>query len=305
MSAAVDRGIVEAFESATGVDIPDQIAGVSVPNPECGGFFDTVVDFVDNVSELDDIVEKAGKVREVLAKGLSQASNCWVTLESTREVVDSIQTRAGPVAPLLSMDASAIPEALGMFNKETLDTCVAIVGDVLDLGKLLKKISSFIDIVRKAFRAVQDFCGDIIDKLMEYVPDLVQTFADALGFGGALDGVTDLLSGIASIVAELCDISGVLRPILTRWEDSNWFEACAFAATNFTETSQALQRFWPAWEESKVQYAAARDMGEEMTGGSSQAWYTYKPMFNKLCDVFGCDVPGGDDALDELAKPSI
>jgi len=298
---ASKRGIVSAFENATGIDVPDKIAGISIPDPDVGN----IVELVDTLSDAGDLVEKATKAREVVAGGARLAGNCWGIIDTAQDVIDRISADIEPLEPLLRLDVSQIPAAFKLFNKTNLDKSASIVGDVLSLGKLLEKISNVLEGVKNIFTLIMETCGDIVDKVMEFMADVAQAFADALHLESALDGIKGLVESLADIIAELADIDSTLRPMVDAWASASWLEAGTFAMKNFDSVKNAMLRFWPAWETSQAQYQAAREVGLSAHQGAKKTWTTFKDLLHQLCAMFGVDVPGGDDARDSDAQPTI
>mmetsp|Transcript_88306 Transcript_88306/g.263355 ORF Transcript_88306/g.263355 Transcript_88306/m.263355 type:complete len:404 (+) Transcript_88306:69-1280(+) len=304
---AAERGILSAFENATGIDVPDSIAGISIPDPDIGDVCEAASSFLDGVGDMQDLVEKAVGMRDVVAKGRRAAGNCWGVIDQAAEVYSNISRDIEPLSPLLRLgqDLSQVPQAMAIFSKDSLDACVRLIGDAFGLGKLLQKISSILEGVKKIFEAIMETCGDVIEKVMDFVADLAQAFTEALHLDTALEGIMDLFSGIASIVGELADISNILKPVVEAWESANFFEAGAFAFQHFGDVKDAFCRFWPAWEESQRQYESARGFGESAANSADKAWATVRPLVQGLCNFLHVDLPGGLDGADREAEISV
>eukprot|EP00405_Crypthecodinium_cohnii_P010741 CAMPEP_0206443210 /NCGR_PEP_ID=MMETSP0324_2-20121206/14244_1 /ASSEMBLY_ACC=CAM_ASM_000836 /TAXON_ID=2866 /ORGANISM="Crypthecodinium cohnii, Strain Seligo" /LENGTH=315 /DNA_ID=CAMNT_0053911125 /DNA_START=185 /DNA_END=1132 /DNA_ORIENTATION=+ len=298
-------GLFEMIENASGIDLPDQIAGIDIPKPDLGDLMHIAGGVLSNIDGIDDIIEKATQVREIVACTRKTAGDCWGVIDRAQDVYDSVGGKIEPLEPLLKMDISRLPEAVSMFNKDTLDACIAVMGDVLDLGKLLQKMSDVLAAVKAIFEKVMEVSGDIIEQVSGFFQDVAEDFAATLHLESALDGIQDLWENLCQIISELSDISSSLSPVLEAWEDQNWFGAATFGISHFDEVKDAFMRFWPAWENCQGQYSKSRDIGENAWGRAKSIYTKYKQVLNQLCKYTGIDVPGGHDAVDEKAMPTI
>jgi len=297
----MSKGFLSSFENASGIDVPNSIAGVDIPDVDLGDLGGLAGDLIDNVSGIGDMVEKATLIRSVLAKGTSTAGDCWGVIDRAYDIMNNISRDIGPLSPLLRLEAMAV----SMFNKENLDSCVRIIGEILDLGKLMEKISTILNGLKSIFDDIMEVCGDVVEQVMSFMSDVAQAFAEALHLESALEGIESFFEGVCSLVGELSDISGILSPMLDAWEDANFFEAGAYAFQNFEEAKDALGRVMPGWDESQRLYESARGFGEAADGGAGRAWSTFKPMMESICQMAGVSIPGGPFANDRDAMPKV
>mmetsp|Transcript_7145 Transcript_7145/g.17796 ORF Transcript_7145/g.17796 Transcript_7145/m.17796 type:complete len:339 (-) Transcript_7145:45-1061(-) len=322
---AVDRGIVSFFEQATGIDVPNKIAGIEIPDPEISEIAGAATHVFEHLGDLGgDLVEKANKVREVVAMARRTAGNCWGTIDTAQDIYDSISQKIEPLGPLFKLgaggrvdDPTEVARAMATFKeKENRETALEIIGDVLDLGKLLEKLAHVLQGVKAIFQTVMDTCGDIIEAVMDFMSDVAQEFAEALHLDSALEGLEDLFSGIAGVAERMFNIGEVLRPVVEAMkealEETSWLgklkegmEAGMMMATQFGDIKGALTDFWPAWEESQKQYGETRRIGESAEHGASKAWMTFKQLLCQLCKMLNVEVPGGISALDDMARPTV
>jgi len=321
---AADKGIISFFEQATGIDVPDKIAGIDIPDPEISELADVASNVFESLEGLGDLVEKAEKVREVVAMARRTAGNCWGTIDTAQDIYDSISQKIEPLSPLFKLgsegkvdDPAEVARAMVTFKeKENRETALEIIGDVLDLGKLLEKIAKILQGVKAIFETVMETCGDIIEAVMDFMSDVAQEFAEALQLESAMEGLQALFDGIAGVVEKMLSIGGVLRPIVEAMkevmEETSWLgklkegmEAGVMMATNFESVKTAVADFWPAWEESQAQYGEARRIGETAERGASKTWMTFKQLFCQLCKMMNMEVPGGINALDDMARPTV
>lgn len=321
---APDRGIVSFFEQATGIDVPDTIAGIPVPDPEVSELAGVAESVLGSLGEVGDLVEKANKIREVVAMARRTAGNCWGTIDTAQDIYDSVAAKIEPISPLLRLgcggaagDPAELARAASTFKeRESREMALEIIGDVLDVGRLLEKLGRILEGVRAIFQTVMDTCGDIIEAVKDFMSDVAEEFAGALHLDGALEGLQELFDGIRQVVGDLFNIGEVLRPIAEAMreahEETSWFgklkeglEAGVLVATNFGEVKGALAGFWPAWEESQRQYSEVRRIGEQADRGASQTWATFKQLLCQLCKMMGTEVPGGIGALDDAARPTV
>lgn len=298
-------GLIDLFESASGIDVPDKIAGIDIPNVDMGNIGEAAETFIEAAQGMDDLVDKATQAREIVAQGTRAAGNCYGVIDQAYNVVDSIRGSIEPLQPLLKPDMSDPAATLACFTKENLKSCMDIVDDVLGLGKLLQKISAMLEGVQQIFNSIMEVCGDIIEKCMEFLGDIAAAFAEALNLEGALSGIQDLFSSISNTVSELTDIGATLGPISTAWEEANWMELATFGFNNFNDVKDTLPRFWPAWEASEAAYDSARGMGEGCNSQARSVWQKYRKMFKKLCDTFGVEVPDGFKGRDAEAMATV
>eukprot|EP00931_Biecheleriopsis_adriatica_P119485 TRINITY_DN94707_c0_g1_i1.p1 TRINITY_DN94707_c0_g1~~TRINITY_DN94707_c0_g1_i1.p1 ORF type:complete len:395 (+),score=66.74 TRINITY_DN94707_c0_g1_i1:28-1212(+) len=290
-----------AFESATSIDVPDQIAGVDIPNMNMGDIAGIAGDLIDGAAGLGDLVEKFAKIGEVLALGTKTAGNCWGVVDQAYEVVSRIAQRIQPLEPLLRCELGAI----AMFTKENLDECVRIICDIIDLGKLLEMISTVLDGTKQIFLSIMEACGGVLDKLMDFASDAASAFAESLQLESVMQGIGDVIADICSLISNLADISNHLGPILDAWQEASFFEASTFAMSNFDDTRGALERVMPSWDDSQRLYDIARGYGQAAFTSAKTARSEFKCAFSKLCDMLGVDIPGGLDAFDFNAAPDI
>ena len=104
-----------------------------------------------------------------------------------------------------------------------------------DLGTLLQRISKLLEAVQDIFATIMEVAGDILDKLREWFMDGVEQLSSALGLDSALAGIYELFEGICACVAELCDISAILSPVMDAWQSADWFSAGSFGVQHYDE----------------------------------------------------------------------
>eukprot|EP00928_Gymnodinium_smaydae_P055676 TRINITY_DN3916_c0_g1_i2.p1 TRINITY_DN3916_c0_g1~~TRINITY_DN3916_c0_g1_i2.p1 ORF type:complete len:399 (-),score=88.02 TRINITY_DN3916_c0_g1_i2:230-1426(-) len=301
---ASERGFLSAFESATGIDVPETICGVDVPDPDLGDIGEVAGNILSGISGQSEVLDKAVAVRELTATGTQKAGNCWGVIDRAGDIMSALKERIEPLEPLFH-PVDRAPEAVAMFNKDNLDSVVKIILDVLDLGKLLQKIMDILDGVRSIFSQIAETCGDVFETVKAYMGDLVDDLLSALHLDGALDTVGDFFEGVKSLIFELGDIGGILKPILEAWQESNFLEAATSAFQNFEDVKDALSRFMPSWDTCQRHYESARSYGFNAFEVAQRAFKLVRQVVSKLSQVAGVAIPSGFGARAIDMQPTV
>merc|ERR1711970_1252423 len=116
-------GVLSKLESVTGIDLPDNIAGIDIPSIELDGLAELAGEVLDGGLEMAD---KAIKMRPLIARNVGLAGDCWGVVDNSATILSNITSNMEPLMPI----SRCSPEAVGMLNKENLDRCVNIILDV-------------------------------------------------------------------------------------------------------------------------------------------------------------------------------
>lgn len=304
--------IWESLEEATGIDVPDCIEGIPVPAPDLGDLANSagaLVDVIgDMAGEAADLVNQCGKVSSVVGKGRSGSKECFRTFLNVKQVFLNLDDRMEPLRPLLDGGFDVFTD--GLLTKENFDAVAALVLEFLNVGNLMKKLSSLVSTVGAAFETIRDVMGPLIDKAKEYIEDLVDDLFDslqgiggvlsplhsgngsgtrALSFGGDEGGVLGKCSGVVDRLMEIYDGLG---PLAQAWTDASYGDAAEFAINNWKDIQQSFSQILPAWNDCKIVFKYAKSAADAMFQFVKSIWSTFYDFIQNLCSQVGIDLPG-------------
>lgn len=259
-----------------GVKLPSSIAGVDIPDcledaaddvlhgdlqglaANCGNLSEFASQAADLVAGLDGLTDKAMVINGVICKGSTAVRGSCNMLSSCGEAVMNIQSMVEPIIPLLCAKSNPLG-AWQYVTKANMEQAIQCIQSVLDLGGLLEGISSVLEDVKTAFGAIQDAAQPIVDSIVNFLPDIVQAFAEALHFESALNGIQAFFGCLAGLVQELGDIGSVLNPILDAWGDKDFAEIKDLVQEKWEEMLGAFDRFFPSWEQAQDLFNRGKD----------------------------------------------
>lgn len=282
----------------------DTICGIQVPDPDLGDLQEAATHILESLPVVGDVIEKTTAVRELSARGAKTAGNCWGVTDRAADVESAILAKTKDIGPLFDPLNHPV-EAFSLFTKASLDTCVQVIFDILDFGKLIRKLMGLLQGVKNVFNSITEAGQAVVDGIGEWLSGMVDTFVTAMGFGGVLDGITDFFGQVGTLIEELTAIGGALKPILMSWQQASWISAAFDATTHFGEVKDGLSRVMPAWKTARELYATCVQYSRACNVSARGAWEVCRDVVAQLGDKMGIPVPCGLGARICDIRPSV